>query len=542
MPKVSICVPTYRQINDLKNNLESILNQNYEDYEVVITDDTPDKTVEEFVFPYLEKFNGKLKYFKNTKTLGSPKNWNEALRKSTGEYIKVLHHDDWFTKSYSLEKFVHKLEANSDLGIVASFSLAQKANGETKIFDLDEKRIEEINKNPLLLFFGNIIGPPSSILFKRNKFIFFDSNLKWVVDIDFYISLMLSGYKLGIINEELITVSTEGEFKVTNDCLNDIDIVLGEQIYLFNKINNRIIDKVPYINYIHEIMGNYNLDSLRELKHSAYIGDDLKISAVDKIRFNLSRIDGSKRVQRYIENGIKGIIFRINKILPEKPKVYSKLSFSQCGEDLLISFVLMQLRVDNMTYMDIGAHHPKFINNTFLFYKDGATGINIEPDPLLYKTFLTDRPRDINLNIGINDKDYTAVENNDFYIISERSLNTFSSEEAREIEANTPYNIESIKKIETHDINSIFTRYFQHSKLDLLSIDTEGLDFLILKALNFDKFAPKILCVETLTFSASGMGEKRGELIDFIISKGYFVYADTFINTIFVNKDVWDLK
>ena len=123
--------------------------------------------------------------------------------------------------------------------------------------------------------------------------------------------------------------------------------------------------------------------------------------------------------------------------------------------------------------------------------------------------------------------------------MSERTLNTFSEKEAREVEETSNYKIEKVTKIESHDINSILERYLTDGGLDLLSIDTEGLDFQILMALNFEKYAPKILCVETLTFSANGNGEKRDNLINFILSKGYFVYADTYINTIFVNKNIW---
>jgi len=235
------------------------------------------------------------------------------------------------------------------------------------------------------------------------------------------------------------------------------------------------------------------------------------------------------RLKRFIKNKASRALFSLNKLLPAIWVKSSKNSFSQCGEDLLISFVLMQLKIDKISYVDIGAHHPRYINNTYLFYKRGATGINIEPDPFLFKAFLKVRPKDINLNIGINDKLSLSVQKDDFYIMSERTLNTFSEKEAREIEETSNYKIEKVTKIESHDINSILEKYLNKRDLDLLSIDTEGLDFQILKAFNFENYAPKILCVETLTFSASGDSIKRG----------YFVYADTYINTIFVNKDVW---
>ncbi|MGB4398670.1 MAG: FkbM family methyltransferase, partial [Daejeonella sp.] len=162
--------------------------------------------------------------------------------------------------------------------------------------------------------------------------------------------------------------------------------------------------------------------------------------------------------------------------------------------------------------------------------------------PELFKNFLTRRSEDTNLNIGINDKAYEFKSMQDFFIMSERSLNTFSLSEANDVEASTNYKIEKTVSIPTQDINSILETYFHSKNLDLLSIDTEGLDFLILQALDFNKYSPKILCVETLTFSAAGKEKKRTDLIDFIISKGYFVYADTYINTIFVNNEIWNSR
>lgn len=103
-------------------------------------------------------------------------------------------------------------------------------------------------------------------------------------------------------------------------------------------------------------------------------------------------------------------------------KKYEKKSFSQSGEDLIVKFIIDNLGINKPTYIDIGAHHPYFISNTALFYKNGCRGINIEPDPPLFKVFLKYRKEDVNLNIGISD----CNSESDFYIISASTLNTFS--------------------------------------------------------------------------------------------------------------------
>ncbi len=214
---------------------------------------------------------------------------------------------------------------------------------------------------------------------------------------------------------------------------------------------------------------------------------------------------------------------------------YKKISFSQCGEDLIVKFIFDNLRIYNPTYIDIGAHHPYLISNTALFYKNGCRGINIEPDPTLFAEFLKHRKGDINLNIGISDRNTEL----DFYIISSPTLNTFSKEEAEKYSLEGNYNIKSIKKISVQTLSAILNNFSNGIFPHFLSIDAEGVDELIIKELDFKNNYPLVICIETISFSTSGNGIKNLELINFIVDKGYILYADTYINTIFVRTENW---
>ena len=72
-----------------------------------------------------------------------------------------------------------------------------------------------------------------------------------------------------------------------------------------------------------------------------------------------------------------------------------------------------------------------------------------------------------------------------------------------------------------------------------MSLDVEGLDEMILKSINYEKSCPSVICVETISFSENGDGVKNKPIIEFLESKGYLLFADTYINTIFVKKDKW---
>lgn len=214
---------------------------------------------------------------------------------------------------------------------------------------------------------------------------------------------------------------------------------------------------------------------------------------------------------------------------------YKKISFSQSGEDLIVKFIFDNLGIPNPTYIDIGAHHPYFISNTALFYKNGCRGINIEPDPTLFNEFLKHRKEDINLNIGISDRNTEL----DFYIISSPTLNTFSKEEAEKYSLEGNYKIKSIKKINVQTLQDILNNFSNGIFPQFLSIDAEGVDEIIIRELNFDKNFPIVICIETISFSTSGNGIKNKDLIEYITNNGYLLYVDTNINSIFVKKEFW---
>lgn len=215
---------------------------------------------------------------------------------------------------------------------------------------------------------------------------------------------------------------------------------------------------------------------------------------------------------------------------------WEKKSFSQCGEDLIVDYIFEQIGINKPSYIDIGAHHPYYLSNTALLYSKGSRGINIEPDPLLFAAFVKERAFDINLNIGIADKDSTL----DFYIMNVNTLNTFSKKEAENYCNEGNFHIKEVKKVNVNTIKSILEIYNKGVFPDFLTLDAEGIDELVLKSIDFEKNKPTVICVETISFSEKGKGLKNIKIIKFLESKGYLLYADTNINSIFVVKDKWE--
>jgi FkbM family methyltransferase len=215
---------------------------------------------------------------------------------------------------------------------------------------------------------------------------------------------------------------------------------------------------------------------------------------------------------------------------------YARTSYAQCGEDLIIEHIFNQLNIPQPSYIDIGAHHPRYLNNTYLFYLKGSRGINIEPDPDLIAKFTAMRPEDHNLNVGVGEADGEA----DFYLMTEPTLNTFIKEEAENArKVSEHYKVREVKKLKVRTVAGILKEFAGGRFPDLLSIDVEGLDEQILRSFNYNEQSPVVLCVETISFSPQGAAEKKTGLIEFLKAQGYFVYADTYINTIFVKTEKW---
>ncbi|MBU1260879.1 MAG: FkbM family methyltransferase [Planctomycetes bacterium] len=230
------------------------------------------------------------------------------------------------------------------------------------------------------------------------------------------------------------------------------------------------------------------------------------------------------------------LIHKINRFLSKTvPWIAHKhTSYSQCGEDLIIKFLFKNyLNIEKPSYIDIGAHLPFRYSNTAIFYGSGSRGINIEPDPFLFGKIQKYRKKDINLNIGIADKQGVL----DFYVINNRTLNTFSEKEAKSYEKQG-YRIKEIKQIKVETLGYVIQRYSNNIFPDFLSVDAEGIDEMILKSIDYSLNYPKVICVETLDFSTQ---VHRTEICDLLESKGYIKYANTHINSIMVRKEFLSL-
>jgi FkbM family methyltransferase len=220
----------------------------------------------------------------------------------------------------------------------------------------------------------------------------------------------------------------------------------------------------------------------------------------------------------------------------QRPTVLlGKLSYAQQGEDVAIYQILVNvLGIKHPTYLDVGAHHPIFNNNTYFLYDQGSRGVLVEPNPALHGLLEQVRPRDVLVRAGIG---VTEQAEADFYIIGgseDGQLNTFSREQAEALVARSKghYRIERVMKLPLLNINALMRKHW-NGPPNLLSLDTEGFDLPILRSLDFKRLRPDVVCVET-----AEIGGRRllTEIMQLMAQNGYEVRGGSFVNTIFVDR------
>ncbi len=212
---------------------------------------------------------------------------------------------------------------------------------------------------------------------------------------------------------------------------------------------------------------------------------------------------------------------------------HGQKTFAQCGEDIIVAFIFYSLKIDKPTYFDIGTNHPIHLNNTYYFYNKGSSGICIEPDPDLFPAIKRTRGKDICLNAGIGIGEETEAN---FYVMSTNTLNTFCQETALRYASYGKQQIKKVIPISLITISEISKKYFVP---DFISLDVEGYELSILKSIDFNILRPKVFCIETLSYTEDKTEKKLDDIIDYMLQQRYFVYADTYINTIFVDESIW---
>ncbi len=224
------------------------------------------------------------------------------------------------------------------------------------------------------------------------------------------------------------------------------------------------------------------------------------------------------------------MFFKIKKKLHILHNIYVKhkyfkkrKTYAMDGEDLVIADYFKNKQKG--FYVDVGCYHPIHRNNTFLLYKKGWNGINIDIHSFSIELFKYLRPNDFNYNFAISDK----KEIINMYFQKELSqLSTINFDQAKK-SLQGPI---KEKKIQSFSLDEVFKfSNLENKKVDLLDIDAEGSDFKVLKGLSFEKTNPELICIEI-----HDKNLKESETYKFLINLNYELIWSGVFSHIFRSK------
>lgn len=228
MIKVSICTPTYNNAACVKQLLDSISKQTYQDYEVVMTDDSTNTEIEELVKQYGAM---PIRYSHNTIKLGHIYNWNAAISKASGEYIKIMFSDDWFTYEYSLAEYVRLLDEHPDAGFAFSGSM-QVSEERSYARVIQKEFITLLKQDYRHIFMGNQVGAPSGTIY-RGK-ILFDEKSNWASDLILYLEILSRNSHFAYSGAPLVSIGLHGE-QYTHMFKKRDDRIFNDYYYMYKK-------------------------------------------------------------------------------------------------------------------------------------------------------------------------------------------------------------------------------------------------------------------------------------------------------------------
>ena len=168
---------------------------------------------------------------------------------------------------------------------------------------------------------------------------------------------------------------------------------------------------------------------------------------------------------------------------------FIRFYYSQFGEDIILNEILKK-GISNGFYVDVGCYHPKKFSNTYMLFKKGWSGINIDMEEDKISLFNMVRPRDINILCPISDKEEDLV----LYRFSKYG---HGSTIDKKFASETTDSIYDETIVKTRTLNEVINESkYKNRQIDVLSIDAEGMDYKVLKSLDINKYKPKVIIIE----------------------------------------------
>lgn len=245
---VSVIIPTYNRGATIERAILSVLEQTYQDFEIIIVDDNSNDNTEEVV----KKINdNRIKYIRNNINKGANESRNIGVAEAKGEYIAFQDSDDEWMKEKLEIQLKALAETNSD--VVASGFFRYEDDGTVSTIPEKVIRDEEISKQ---IMFGNFIST-QTVLGKKHCFVEekFDSSFPRMQDWELMIRISRV-YKVHYINDQLANVYIQSN-SISKDNTKGIKALK----MLLDKYKDFYSENPKAKSWLYYELGNYHMRS-----------------------------------------------------------------------------------------------------------------------------------------------------------------------------------------------------------------------------------------------------------------------------------------
>jgi hypothetical protein len=196
-PRVSVLIPTYNYARFLPEAIESVLAQDFRDFELLIVDDCSEDDTAGVVRPFCAR-DARVHFSVNASNLGLGNNWNHCLEQSRGEYIKFLFGDDKLCHPQALGKMIALLERHPSATLAASARVI--LDEKSKVVDVWRPLPEGCHNGRTIITAclmengKNLVGEPSAVLFRKSDARRgFDAGYRQMLDVEMWFHLLGKG-------------------------------------------------------------------------------------------------------------------------------------------------------------------------------------------------------------------------------------------------------------------------------------------------------------------------------------------------------------
>ncbi len=235
---LSILIPAYNYLLGIENILTKLEPLNHPEIEIIVFDDSNNSAICQHVNHINKNRELNLTYHRNIPALGAVFNWNSLLKAATGEFLLLLHHDEFPLTTEFVSRTIQCLKSiTTDYDVLVMQCILTTINGKINRPHLPFLFRKFIVSNfPTYIFKRNVIGPTSCLIVRKSIYPKFDTELKWLVDVETYYRLRLKTSRW-YYSKELEMGSTVGRMDSITYNMKDqlCEVYTSEKKYLSKK-------------------------------------------------------------------------------------------------------------------------------------------------------------------------------------------------------------------------------------------------------------------------------------------------------------------